>query len=197
MTKKKTSGNPKKPRETGTWYRTLLEGHAKSEFYKHFMAKIRDISTEYFGSKETTRVLKALETSKIQIPSIEIFLFDSSDINDQSLQLYNTCKSIEEFVTKSIINFKKRAETGETEIEIKEFFFVLTDLFQTNELCSELFLKDLLKSFVISLITVRNKSPYVFTIIEPKWAKKVGEQLNLKTKAVLNENLKRVTYVNG
>jgi hypothetical protein len=145
------------------------------------MAKIRDISTEYFGSKETTRVLKALETSKIQIPSIEIFLFDSSDINDQSLQLYNTCKSIEEFVTKSIINFKKRAETGETEIEIKEFFFVLTDLFQTNELCSELFLKDLLKSFIISLITVRNKSPYVFTIIEPKWAKKVGEQLNLKT----------------
>ena len=42
-------------------------------------------------------------------------------------------------------------------------------------------LKNLLKSFIISLITIRNKSPYVFTIIEPKWAKKVGEQLNLKT----------------
>ena len=80
---KKPMAAQKNLEKQGLGTRTLLEGHAKSEFYKHFMAKIRDISTEYFGSKETTRVLKALETSKIQIPSIEIFLFDSSDINDQ------------------------------------------------------------------------------------------------------------------
>ena len=185
MTKKKTRGNkgtPRTPKETGTWYRNLLEGHAKAEFYKHFTAKLRNITTEYFGEKETIRVLKAIETQKITIPSIESFLFDFNDISDPSLELYNTCNSVEEFLTKSIISFKKRAETGETGIVIKDFLFIMSDLLVTNDLYPEIRIKELLRNFIMALITVRDKSPYNFIAIAPKWAEEIGEQLGLNAK---------------
>ena len=44
------------------------------------------------------RVLKTLESHKIEVIGIESFLFDYNDINDPSIQLYGTCKSVEELV---------------------------------------------------------------------------------------------------
>lgn len=180
MTKKKTK-DTKIPKETGTWYRSLIEGHAKSEFYRHFIVKLNKIITEHFGEDETLRVLKAIDKKRIEIVGIEAFLFDHNDISDPSIVLYNTCKSVEEFVIKSIINFKKRATLGETNIAIKDFFIVLSDLLKTNDLCSDEYIKGILKNFVTSLITTWDRSPYSFILIEPRWAKQVGNQLNLST----------------
>lgn len=179
MTKKKINGTPKTPKETGTWYKSLIEGKNRAEYYRHFIKKVNDLTTKYFGKDEAMRVLKTLESHKIEVIGIESFLFDYNDINDPSIQLYGTCKSVEELVIKSIIYFKSRAERGETEIPIQNLFFVLSDLLKTNELYSNLRIHDILKNFVLSLITVNNKSPFTLTIIEPKWAANIGEQLGL------------------
>ena len=181
MREKKINGTKKRPKETGTWYKSLIEGKAKAEYYRHFIKKLNDIITEYFGSDETKRVLKGVESSKIQIPCIETFLFDHEDISDPSLSLYNTCKSVDELITKSIINFKKRAERGENNINIKDFFFILADLLQDDKLYPLQTIKDIFKSFITSLITVVNSSPYSFIIVEPKWAKEIGTKLGLNT----------------
>ena len=119
MTKKRTITR-KTPKETGTWYKSLIEGKAKAEYYRHFIKKLNDIITEYFGADEALRVLKAIGSQKIQVTGIQSFLFDFNNINDPSLELYNTCKTVEEFTIKSILNFKKRAERGESSILIKD-----------------------------------------------------------------------------
>lgn len=180
-TKKRVKSN-EKPKETGTWYKSLIEGKNKAEYYRHFTSKLNSIIVEYFGEKEAVRVLKAVQSGKIQIPSIESFLFDFEDINDSSLTLYNTCKTVDEFVAKSIIALKKRAETGETDIPVIYFFLALADILQTNELCSVSFIQETLKNFIMSLITVKDKNPYQLTLIEPKWAREIGEKLGLNMK---------------
>ena len=109
---------------------------------------------------------QAIETQKIQVPGIESFLFDFNDISDPSLELYNRCRTVDEFITESIIFFKKRAERGETNICIKDFFLVLADLLKTNELYPPLTIKEILRNFIFSLITVADKSPYNFIIIK-------------------------------
>ena len=179
MKTKKKHKAPNKPTNTGTWYKSLIEGKSKAEYYRHFLKKLNDIITEYFGAAEALRVLKAVDTGKITVPGIESFLFDFNDISEQSRELYNTCKSAEEFVTKSIISFKKKAETGETDIYIKDFFFMLADLLSNKEEYSSMRIKEILTNFVTSLITVANKSPYVFIIVEPHWAKEIGKQMGL------------------
>ena len=35
MTKKKINGILKTPKETGTWYKSLIEGKNRAEYYRH------------------------------------------------------------------------------------------------------------------------------------------------------------------
>lgn len=144
--------------------------------------------SEYYGSAEAKRVLKAIETHKIQVPSIEMFLFDYNDVSDPSLLLYNTCKSVEEFITQSIINFKKRAEMGETNIIIQEFFLIITDLLKSDNSTS-VTIKELFRTFITALITATNQSPYNIVIIEPTWAKEISKNLGLEIKGYENNLL--------
>lgn len=178
MTKKRTITR-KTPKETGTWYKSLIEGKAKAEYYRHFIKKLNDIITEYFGADEALRVLKAIGSQKIQVTGIQSFLFDFNNINDPSLELYNTCKTVEEFTIKSILNFKKRAERGESSILIKEFFLVLADLLKSNDLYPEGRIREILKNFVSSLIVATEGSPYEFALIEPEWAKEIAKKIGL------------------
>ena len=63
---KKTNRSRKTPKETGTWYKSLIEGKTKAEYYRHFIKKLNDIITEHFGSDEAKRVLNAIKSGKIQ-----------------------------------------------------------------------------------------------------------------------------------
>ena len=175
----KKDGKPKKPNNKEIWYKSLIDGQSKAEYYRHFIRKLNNITTEYFGEDETRRVLKAIESQRVEVPGIESFLFNHKDISDPSLSLYNTCKSIEEYVARSIVYFKQRAETGETDIHIKEFFIVLTDFLSTEKEYSPLSIQEILKNFIMALVTATNKSPYTFVLMEQKWLKRIGEQLSL------------------
>ena len=179
---KKTNGGRKTPKETGTWYRSLIEGKAKAEYYRHFVKKLNDIITGHFGQAEAQSVLRAINSGKIQVPGIEMFLFDHEDISDPSLILYNTCTSAEEFITQYIIYLKKRWEKGEGSIYINLFLLVITDLLNDTQTYTPVIIRELFRTFIVSLITTTTKSPYNFIIIEPKWALKIGEQLDLNIK---------------
>ena len=179
---KRTNGGKRTPKETGTWYKSLIEGKNKAEYYRHFIKKLNDIITEHFGNREAQRVLKAVKSGRIEVPAIEMFLFDHNDLGDPSLQFYNTCKSVEEFLTQSLIKFKRRAEMGETGIVIQDMFLVLADLLQDNELYTELNIRELLRTFLTSLVTTTNKSPFNIVIINPKWVREIGQQLDLNTR---------------
>ena len=137
MRDKKNTGEIKKPKETGTWYRSLIEGKTKTEFYKAFIKKVNKLITENFGEAEATRVLQAIDQKKIEIIGIENFLFDFNDISDSSLNFCDTSKCLEEFITKSILSFKKKREMGEKNIFIKEFFLALSDILVTFDMHSK------------------------------------------------------------
>ena len=201
MKKKKISG-VHRPVETGVWYKSIIEGQSKAEYYRHFIRKVTDLTTEHFGEEETRRVLKGIETKKVKITGIEAFLFDFIDISDPSLELYNTCSSTEEFLVKCLAAFKRRGEMGETDISICLFFLVLSDMLSKDENLSTFFVEKTIYSLLTSLMTISGKSPYIISIIEPKWARKISEQLGLdfkkystvlKTIFYTNENLKAAT----
>lgn len=189
MTKKIKSGGRKRVKETGTWYKKLIEGKAKADYYRHFIKKVKDLTTEYFGEDESLRVLKGIESHKLQIVGIEAFLFDYNDISDPSLTLYNECKTIDEFLIQSIARFKRRGELGETDISIQHFFLALSDLLATNDTFTPFYLEGAIYSFISSLITTVDKSPYILAVIEPKWAAEIGKQLGL--------NMSKYTHVVG
>ena len=182
MTERKTSGVRKQTKETGTWYKSLIEGKAKAEYYRHFIKKINDLTTKYFGEQEAQRILRGINSKKIQVTGIEAFLFDYNDISDPSLTLYNECSSIDEFLIKSIAMFKRRGEMGETNINIQNFFLVLSDMVSSNLTYNSETLERILYSFISSLLTTTDKSPYAFLIIEPSWASEIGGQLGLNLK---------------
>lgn len=176
---KKTNGNLKTANKERVWYRKLIEGKTKAEFYRHFMKKVNTIITQHFGESETLRVLKGLETKRIKVTGIESFLFDLNDISDPSLELYNTCSSTEEFLTKSIAFFKRRAEMGETGIVVSRFFLVLSDLLAKDHNLSNFYIEKAIYALMASFITTTDKSPYIISIIEPKWGKEICSHLGL------------------
>lgn len=165
--------------ETGTWYRSLIEGRARAEYYRRFTKKLHDTIVKYFGKDECKRVFECLDSGRIEVTGIEAFLFNNDDISDPSLQLYNKCETINEVVSKSITVFKRRAEMGEAGINIRELFFVLADSLKGRPSNSITIIRNLMRSLITPLITVMEKSPYVITLIDHRWASEISEKVGM------------------
>lgn len=169
--------------KTYVTYSSIANKEVSKIFFERFLGTIKKHMTNFFGEVETTRVLRQLGTGQLRIKSPENFLYSSFDINDKSINIYNEATSVDDFFYKSLIYFKGRAETGETDIEIREFFFALIDLISANSTITlNNDINKYIKMFVTTLVNVNHKSPFVLKIVEPhlKWLVEETYGLNMK-----------------
>lgn len=163
-----------------TNYYSILHKETAQIFFDRFIGVLSKNLEKFFGEEEARRVLECLGTKKLRIISPENFLYSPLDISDNSLELYNTCNSIDEFFYKSLMNFKKRAESGETDIEVREFFFAFIDYISTRK--KEVLEEDINKYTKMLLATftnVRHPSPFVLRILEPHLKPLIEEKTGL------------------
>lgn len=170
MEKGKELERKKRPRVTNTTfkYRTILQEETSKTFRKRLLHKINLNIVKNFGTEEAVRVMGLLNEGKITISNPELYLLSLKNISDNSLELYNTCNSFHEFYYKSLFRFKELAESGETNIEIKEFFLVLADILSKGsdltplgDICT------LMKNLITTLSNVTHKSPFHLVLFDP------------------------------
>ena len=166
-----------------TNYYSILHKESAQTFFNRFIGVINKNLIKFFGEEEAVKVLRRLENKQLKIISPENFLYSPNNISDNSLELYNTCNSIDEFFYKSLLNFKKRAEAGETDIEVREFFFAIIDYIATykKELPEDK-INNYMKILLATFINVRHPSPFIIRILEPHLRDLVAEKTGLDMK---------------
>lgn len=163
-----------------TNYYSILHKETAQIFFDRFIGVLNKNLEKFYGEEEARRVLTCLGTKKLRIISPENFLYSPLNISDNSLELYNTCKSMDEFFYKSLMNFKKRAEGGETDIEVREFFFALIDYISTHkDTILEEDINKYTKTLLATFINVRHPSPFIIRILEPHLRPLIEEKTGL------------------
>lgn len=164
-------------------YSSILRKETSVIFFERFSEKLNENLIKYFGTAEAQRIMGLLGEGTIKITSPETFLYSSDNVGDNSLELYNTCESVEDFYYKSLMVLKKRAELGETDIEIREFFLALCDLIANRG--KELTTMQLgiwIKNLVATLVNATHPSPYIMKLMDPRMRVDVEEQTGLNLK---------------
>lgn len=99
-------------------------------------------------------------------------MFTFTNIHDPSIEIYNTSKNLDEVLYRLSDYFRARAELGETNIEVREFFFVMADLMSTTtEALSKAELEVILKNFLMSLCRKYEKSPFKLVVADPSYGR--------------------------
>lgn len=166
-----------------TTYGTIARRETSRIFFERFLGIIEKNLVKFFGEAESRRVLKILKKGQLRIVSPENFLYCGTDISDKSLEIYNTSKTVEEFFYKSMLYFKERAENGETDIEIREFFLALVDILalQKYNSISDEDLGKYMRMLFTTLTNITHQSPFVVRILEPRLMSVVKESTELST----------------
>ena len=149
-------------------YASKAERSTSHIFYKSFLKKMEVSLIKYFGESEAIRCMKILSRRTVNIVNPETFFFNSGDMGDTSLQTYNNSTSLEEFIHGSTLRLLQRAELGDTEIEVREFFFALADML-SNEVhdIDKNYLRIYLKEFLLSLSKTIRESPFKLILTPP------------------------------
>lgn len=161
-------------------YSSILRKETSVKFFERFSEKLNENLIKYFGISEAQRIMTLLNRGTIKIVSPETFLYSSENIGDNSLELYNTCSTAEEFYYKSLLYFKKRAEMGETDIKIREFFLVLTELIHNEKgEIPEAKISSWIYNLLVTLINTTHVSPYILELPEPRMRKHIESYTGL------------------
>lgn len=149
-------------------------------FYDGFLKKLDIGLTKYFGKEESIRTMKSLSSGRVRLINPETFFFNIYNINDNSLELYNSCKNFDDFYTRGVMAFKKRAESGEIDIEVREFFLALTDLLSSSIPTFTIAdLKKYLLNLILTFSNATHKSPFIFTLFLPDMRKDIEKLTGL------------------
>ena len=161
-------------------YSSILRKEASAIFFERLSRKLALNIEKYFGKGESQRVIKLLGKGRLKIVSPETFLFSSENLNDSTLDLYNTCSSVEEFFYKGLMYFKKRAERGETDIVIREFLLAFADLFtKSRRVISQEELCEYIRTLIPTTVNATHPSPFAIELIEPRMRELLEETTGL------------------
>lgn len=159
-------------------YSSIMQRETVATFYEKFWKRLITALIKYFGKDEARKIQGAIQRNTVKIESPETYLFATGNLNDSSFELYNTCNSFEDFYTKSLINFKKRAEGGQTSIVVRELFFVLIDMLsRENCIVPNYDLANFLKFLIITLTNTTHPSPFVLQVPDPYYALEIQDIL--------------------
>ena len=161
-------------------YSTITRRIARPEFFSRFWEKLGEYLEKYCGEEKSNFIKELLKLGTLKIKSPETFLFAIKDISDTSIKWYNRAKSFDDFFFKSLLYFKKRAETGETDIIVSEFFFTFIDALsnESNNISDEK-ASYYIKSLFMTLLNSTHISPFIIQVPEPFYAQQLQKYLGL------------------
>ena len=158
-------------------FSTIITNETSKEFYKKLTQKLSTELNKYFGKKESDIVLEHLHSGLIKIHNPENYLLSLEDLNDTSLSFIP--KDLKDYINRCIIEFKRKAEIGETSIKIQEFFFRLAQLIKEKEYYLTEDIESLMENFLLSLSCVEKQSPYHIKILDVEATKYLQKQLDI------------------
>lgn len=181
---KKDKGNGNKSRSNLTnvrslKYSTIIQKEASLYFYEKFAKRLMTSIEKNFGEKNRIKAAELLQKGIISISNPEGFFFSNDPVSDMSYEFFNTSFDMEEFFYKSLMYFRGRAETGETDIIIREFFIVFIELFAKKYKVNEKEVSMYLKYFFATLLNTYHPSPFVIQLIEPYMASKLQDTIGI------------------
>lgn len=163
-------------------YASVLNGEARKLFLQSFLKKLNTFYIKYFGKEETRKVMGCIEKGILDIESPETYFFNTDNASDNSLELYNTSRNISDFFYDSLINFNRRAELGETNIQVREFFLAFADaLSKQAKVIEPSDLPNYLRTLISSFSRTTTKSPFRFTFLMPEETIRLEETLGIST----------------
>ena len=161
-------------------YSTILQKEASLYFYERFAKKLMSLIESNFGERERIKAASFLQKGILSISNPEEFFLSVDPISDTSYEVFNTSLNLEDFFFRSLMNFRKRAETGETGIIVREFFIIFMELFNyKHNLKTEEEISFYLKYFFTTLVNVSHPSPFVIQLIEPNMASKIQDTIGI------------------
>ena len=160
-------------------YSSIVQKEANLYFYEKFAKRLMNTIEKNFGEENRIRVAKLLQKGIISISNPEMFFFSDNPVSDTSYEFFNTSFDMEEFFFKSLMYFRGRAETGETNIIIREFFIVFIELFAKKYRVDEKEVSSYLKYFFATLLNTYHSSPFVIQLIEPYMVSKLQDKIGI------------------
>ena len=151
-------------------YGTIARNETSRAFFEQFVHAIKTRLTRYFGEEESNRVMEALGTGRIEIVGMENFLYSTSNISDETLELYVNSESADDFFYRGLSYFKEQAEQGCSHIEIREFLLALADTMKpTRYNVSKEQMTEYLKILFYSLKNETYKSPFHIQVLDNRF----------------------------
>lgn len=161
-------------------YSTITRRLARPIFFERFWEKLEENLEKCCGKEKSEYLKELLKRGSIKIKSPETFIFAIKDISDTSIKWYNRAKSFDDFFFKSLLYFKKRAEIGETDITVREFFFTFIDaLSNEDNRISDEKLSYYIKTLLMTLLNSTHISPFRIQVPEPFYAQQLQKYLGL------------------
>ena len=171
----------KKPSVVFKNYSKMVQGEARTWFFEKFARKLINLVGVNFGLQEKIQVAKLLQNGTLSILNPEGFFFSANSISDNSYEIFNTSKDLEDFFFRSMMYFRERAESGETNIIIREFFIIFIELFSKEiKNITEEKLDFYLKYFFAVLVNASHPSPFTIQLLEPHMVSKLQGTLGIK-----------------
>ena len=166
----------KKPHQS---FSSILREETSVIFLERFVKRLTNLLMRTYGETETKRIINFLQKKKIIIGNPESFLLKYAPMNDNSVSIYNLSKDLDEFFFNALTTFKKRAEEGETDIILREFFLVLIDIFSKDKKLPHDKLIFYIKYTFLFLSNITHPSPFTLQLIYPKMLELIKEYIDL------------------
>lgn len=189
--KKKLENTPEKRKSLGITYKrtsfsSILRQETSLVFLERFVEKISNMLIKAYEEREAKRIITFLKKSKIVIVNPETFLFKYTSLGDTSINIYNNAQDPDEFFFEAFSILKKRAEDGETDIVLREFFLVLIDLFSRKNNIPHDNLLFYIKYLVLSMSNITHPTPFTMQIMHPLLIKEIQNYIGLDLKNYSN-----------
>lgn len=170
-----------------TTYSSIIQKKNSQIFFEKLLSNLSEKATKYFGETLSDQIIKNLTEGEINLINSENFLFSENALNDNSLQILKSNPTSEplEFIWKCIADFKKKAEQGNSCIEIREFFIALSN-FEVPKDTLELNLK----LFLTSLSNSTNSSPFKIVLLNPYIIRNIEDAVERNYSACFDTMLK-------
>ena len=160
-------------------FSSILREETSVIFLERFVQRLTNLLTKTYGETETKRIIDFLQKGKVIIGNPESFLLKYAPMNDNSIALYNLSGDLDEFFFNALTTFKKRAEDGETDIVLREFFLVLIDIFSKNKKLSHDKLIFYIRYIFLFLSNITHPAPFTLQLIHPKMLELIKEYIDL------------------
>lgn len=161
-------------------FSSILREETSVTFLERFTQRLTNLLVKTYGEKETNRIIDFIKKGKITIGSPETFLFKYAPLNDNSISLYNSSYDLDDFFFNALATFRKRAEEGETDIILREFFLVLIDIFSKDNKLPKDKLIFYVRYTILSLSNITHPSPFTIQLLHPKMIDSIKDYIGLE-----------------